>query len=61
MPMSPDELMDTGDYELYNPRVQGLRAREMASGNRSTTYSYVHTYILDGFPCKFFQVFLLRT
>ena len=31
MPMSPDELMDTGDYELYNPRVQGLRARDAAA------------------------------
>jgi len=35
MPMSPDDLMDTGDYELYNPRVQGLRARETAPMIRS--------------------------
>ena len=26
--MSADEMMDTGDYELYNPRVQGFRNRE---------------------------------
>lgn len=25
LPMSPDEMMDTEDYELYNPRVQGFR------------------------------------
>ena len=28
LPMSADEMMDTGDYELYNPRVQGFRNRE---------------------------------
>ena len=32
LPMSADEMMDTEDYELYNPRVQGLRNRQQQPG-----------------------------
>jgi hypothetical protein len=30
--------MDTGDYELYDPRVQGIRNREQAPVIRSIPY-----------------------
>ena len=45
MPMSPDELMDTGDYELYNPRVQGLRGRDATPMIRSLERLNLHPII----------------